>query len=58
MGQVVDVDAIDKAVKMLINKAIQNKATGAIEYYDDDGETVILTHTPTDAESIITRAPS
>ena len=46
------------ADRMLANKAVQNKATGAINYYDDDGETVILTHTPTDAESEITRTPS
>jgi len=49
---------IQKAAKTLINKAVQNKTTGAIEYYDDDGETVILTHTPTDAEQTITRTPS
>ncbi|MBA7545488.1 hypothetical protein ES705_37857 [subsurface metagenome] len=47
-----------KAAKVLTNKAVQNKATGAIDYYDDDGETVILTHTPDDAESTITRTPS
>lgn len=47
-----------KAAKLLINKAIQNKSTGAIEYFDDDGETVILTHTPADEESTITRTPS
>jgi len=47
-----------KAAKMLTNKAVQNKSTGVINYYDDDGETVILTHTPDDAESIITRTPS
>lgn len=47
-----------KAAKLLINKAIQNKTTGAIEYYDDDVETVILTHTPSDSESTITRTPS
>ena len=47
-----------KAAKLLVNKAIQNKATGAVEYYDDDGETVILTHTPDDGESAITRTPS
>jgi len=44
--------------KMLANKAIQNKSTGAIDYYDDDGQTVILTHTPTDDESSMTRTPS
>lgn len=48
----------EKAAKLLINKAIQNKITGAINYYDDDGETVILTHTPNDAETEITRTPS
>jgi len=44
--------------KILANKAIQNKSTGAIDYYDDDGQTVILTHIPTDDESSITRTPS
>ena len=48
----------EKAAKILVNKAIQNKTTGVINYYDDDGETIILTHTPTDAESTITRTPS
>ena len=47
-----------KAAKLLVNKAVQNKVSGAIEYYDDDGETVVLTHTPSDAESTITRTPS
>ncbi len=46
------------ADKMLKNKAVQNKATGTIDYYDDDGEAVILTHTPTDSELTITRTPS
>ena len=46
------------ADKILANKALQTKSTGAIEYYDDDGQTVILTHTPDDGESAITRAPS
>ncbi len=44
--------------KVLANKAVQNKATGAIEYYDDDGQTIVLTHTPTDGQSSITRTPS
>lgn len=47
-----------KAAKMLVNKAIQNKITGTIDYYDDDGQTVILTHIPTDGESTLTRTPS
>ncbi|MHC4156505.1 MAG: hypothetical protein ACYST6_16525 [Planctomycetota bacterium] len=48
----------ETAAKVLINKAVQTKSTGVIEYYDDDGQTVILTHTPDDTESSITRAPS
>ncbi|MHC4389057.1 MAG: hypothetical protein ACYSX1_10655 [Planctomycetota bacterium] len=44
--------------KILANKAVQVKSTGKIEYYDDDGQTIILTHTPDDGESSITRAPS
>ncbi|MCK5641449.1 MAG: hypothetical protein KAJ19_11655 [Gammaproteobacteria bacterium] len=48
----------EKAAKVLVNKAVQNKVTGEIDYYDDDDETVILTHTPADGESSITRASS
>jgi hypothetical protein len=44
--------------KLLANKAIQNKITGHIKYYDDDEQTVLLTHIPTDAEITITRMPS
>ena len=44
--------------KVLTNKAVQNKTTGVIDYYDDDNATVILTHTPSDGESTITRMPS
>jgi hypothetical protein len=44
--------------KLLANKAVQNKSTGAIQYYDNDGQTVLLTHTPVDEESSITRMPS
>jgi hypothetical protein len=44
--------------KILANKAVQNKVTGAIDYYDDDSQTVILTHTLTETESTITRTPN
>ena len=47
-----------KAAKTLVNKAVQAKSTGVINYYDDDGSTILLTHTPTDAEATITRTPS
>ena len=46
------------ADKLLANKAVQDKATGEIRYYDDDGQTVLLTHTPADAEATVTRTPS
>jgi len=49
---------LNKAIKLLINKAVQNKSTGAIDYYDDDGSTILFTHAPTDGESSITRTPS
>ncbi|OHB62583.1 MAG: hypothetical protein A2168_02330 [Planctomycetes bacterium RBG_13_50_24] len=45
------------AVKLLANKAVQSKPSGQIKYYDDDGQTVLLTHTPTDAAEAITRTP-
>jgi hypothetical protein len=44
--------------KLLANKAVQHKPSGQIKYYDDDGQTVLLTHTPTDAAATITRTPS
>jgi len=44
--------------KLLANKAIQNKTTGHIKYYDDDEQTVLLTHIPTDAEATVTRMPN
>ena len=45
------------AVKMLANKAFQDKITGEIEYYDDDGQTVLLTVVPYDLEDMMMRAP-
>jgi hypothetical protein len=56
--QGINADLIQKAAKMLLNKAVQDKLTGAIRYYDDDGHTVILTHTPTESESSLTRTVS
>ena len=46
------------ADKLLANKAVQNKSTGQIKYYDDDGQTVLVTHIPSDAEATITRTPN
>ncbi|MHC4583485.1 MAG: hypothetical protein ACYS3N_03100 [Planctomycetota bacterium] len=44
--------------KLLANKAVQNKSTGEIKYYDDDGETILFIHTPVDTAATITRTPS
>ncbi len=44
--------------KLLANKAVQNKSTGEIKYYDDDGQAVLLTHTPADTAVTVTRTPS
>jgi hypothetical protein len=49
---------LQKAIKMLVNKAVQDKLTGMIRYYDNDGETVVLTHTPSEDDSSITRVVS
>jgi len=49
---------LDKAAKVLVNKAVQNKLSGTITYYEDDGQTALLTHTPSDEETTITRTPS
>lgn len=51
-------ELLETAAKLLVNKAVQNKLTGTVDYYDDDGETILLTHTPADQESTITRNPS
>jgi hypothetical protein len=45
------------AEKLLANKAVQDKPSGQIKYYDDNGQTVLLTHTPIDAAATITRTP-
>jgi hypothetical protein len=45
------------AAKILANKAVQDKITGAIEYYDDDSQTVLLTLMPYDLASTIARTP-
>ena len=41
--------------KLLANKAVQNKLTGEIKYYDDDGQTVLLTHIPSENQTSITK---
>jgi len=53
-----DAELLTRAAKMLLNKAVQDKLTGAIRYYDNDGQTVILTHTPNENASSLTRVVS
>jgi len=45
------------ADKLLGNRAVQDKETGVISYYDDDEQTVLLTLTPVDSESELSRTP-
>ncbi len=44
--------------KVLVNKAVQDKSTGAIQYYDDDDQTVLLTLMPNDTQTEVTRTVS
>ena len=46
------------AIQILANKAVRDNITGTINYYDDDGASVILTHTATDDAAALTRAPA
>jgi hypothetical protein len=46
------------ATKILANKAVQNRATKAIDYYDDDGATVIFSHASVETGLTHTRTPN
>ena len=41
--------------KLLANKAVQNKASGQIQYYDDDAQSVLVTLTPSENQDEVTR---
>lgn len=45
------------ATKILANRAVMNKVDGMIDYYDDDGQTVLLTLTPCDTVGFLSRLP-
>jgi len=51
-------ELFSKSAKLLVNKAVQDKVSGKIDYYDNDGETILLTHTPEELETTITRMPN
>ena len=46
------------ATKLLANRAVQNLSTRAIDYYDDDGATVIVSHASIDNGLTHTRVPN
>lgn len=46
------------AAKILANQAIMDKTAGIIDYYDDDGQTVLFTHTMGDTQAYLTRTPN
>jgi hypothetical protein len=45
------------AVKLLANKATHDKIAGTFNYYDDDGQTVLLTHVRTEDAATCARTP-
>jgi hypothetical protein len=46
------------ADKLLANKAEQDKTNGQIKYYDDDGQTVLVTMDAVDTAANVARLPS
>jgi len=45
------------ATKILANKAVQDRVAGILDYYDNDGQTVLFTHAVHDDGAISTRSP-
>lgn len=45
------------AVKLLANRSVQDRITRAIDYYDDDGRTVLLTLQPVDDQDTTSVTP-
>ncbi|HNS19923.1 MAG TPA: hypothetical protein PKH24_05460 [Sedimentisphaerales bacterium] len=45
------------SAKILANKAVQDIVTKAVDYYDDDGVTILLTHNLHDDAQTSTRTP-
>lgn len=57
-GEATTASRLAEAIKFIINKTTQDKSTGVITVYDNDGTTPLLTITPTDDGSVITKARS
>ena len=45
------------AIKVLMNKTVQDKVSKKMDYYDDDGQTVLLAHVITEDASTVARTP-
>ena len=45
------------AAKLLANKAVEDMTTETIDYYDDDGQTILLSQTLHEGASVFTRTP-
>lgn len=45
------------AAKLLANKAVEDMTTETIDYYDDDGQTILLSQTLHEGTSVFTRTP-
>jgi hypothetical protein len=45
------------AAKLLANKAVEDTMTETIDYYDDDGQTILLSQTLHEGASTFTRTP-
>jgi hypothetical protein len=46
------------AAKILANRAVHDKINGVYKYYDDDGQTLLLTHSAGETASEVTRTPT
>lgn len=51
-------DDLDAAARVLVNLLDLTLASGVVEVYDDAGENVVLTLTPTEASGVVTVTPS
>jgi hypothetical protein len=46
------------AAKILANRAVHDKLNHACKYYDDDAQTLLLTHAISETASEVTRTPA
>ena len=45
------------ATKLLANRAVEDRVAETLDYFDDDGQTILFTHTLHEEGSIFTRTP-